>query len=53
VRPLIVARGLVLAGVVVLGAGVAMLVLPGPGVMVATTGAALVLAGLLTRAAIR
>ncbi len=52
-RPLVVARRRVLAGVVLLGAGSALLVLPGPGLPVLALGALLVAAGLLTRTAIR
>ncbi len=50
---LIVARGLVLAGIAVLGAGAAMLVLPGPGPVVLGMGAVVVAAGLLTRSVLR
>ncbi len=52
-RPLIVARGLLLAGVVVSGAGVALLVLPGPGWLLVAVGAVLVAAGLASRLALR
>lgn len=50
---LVVARGLVLAGVAVLGVGAALLVLPGPGPLVLGMGVVIVAAGLITRAALR